>query len=257
MSLDQKTRVQPQADRVYEDFEPSFNWDHDEGSATLIVMLPGFRKEQLKVQISSTRILKVSGERKINENKWRRFLKELPVPPNSDTSGISAKFDDGKLYVRIPKVITPIKSQAAATTPTQEAPKPQQPTTKKPNARDVDQQKPVEKTEAQTPFKEPKGDEDFQKKPQNKEKGKVETDAKERAEATTSEEAIIDKRSPTLELLSRQTQEYKNALSGLVEEVKKQMKLANFLVLIFFVLVFGLFLKNAIKSSFGGPKKEL
>lgn len=65
----------------------------------------------MRVQISSSRVLRLSGERQINENKWRKFHKELPIPPEFDTSGISAKFEGGMLYVKLPKLITPIKQQ--------------------------------------------------------------------------------------------------------------------------------------------------
>lgn len=70
------------------------------------------------------------------------------------------------------------------------------------------------------------------------------------------DQARMEKRSQTMELLSRQTQEYKNALSGLVEELKKQKKLVNLLVAIFLLLVFVIYVKNAIKSSFEGPKNQ-
>ncbi|KAJ1386408.1 HSP20-like chaperone [Sesbania bispinosa] len=302
MSLDQKTPAQPLADRVFEEFEPPSDWDHDEGSDTLILMLPGFKKEQMRVQVTSTRILKLSGERQISENKWRRFRKEFTIPTDSDTSGISAKFEAGMLYVRLPKMINKLqipnnnvpkphqptqqevpKPQQPITTvqkPTQqETPKPQKPTIEKPNAQAVvDQKRPkVEdkvaesKAEAQKPLlQEHKSDEDSQKKTY-KEKGRVETDqnsnnkaAKERAEGAiaskvqemhgSSSDGLgkrggkMDKRSLTLEMLSQQSQEYMKALSSLMEEVKKQKKLANMLVVVFFVLLLGLYVKNAIKS---------
>lgn len=38
MSLDQQRR---EADRIYEEFEPPSDWDRDERSDTLILMLPG------------------------------------------------------------------------------------------------------------------------------------------------------------------------------------------------------------------------
>ncbi|KAK7300352.1 hypothetical protein RJT34_11196 [Clitoria ternatea] len=117
MSSVEKTNVQPQADPVNEDFIPPSDWDHDKESDTLILMLPGFRKEQMRVQVTSNRVLRVSGERKISDNKYRRFRKELPIPETNETSGISAKFEAGMLYVRIPKVSTPIKPQPV-TTPT-------------------------------------------------------------------------------------------------------------------------------------------
>ncbi|CAL0317578.1 unnamed protein product [Lupinus luteus] len=301
MSLDQQ-KVQP-AERVYEDFEPPSDWVHDESSDTLILMLPGFKREQLKVQIASTRILRLSGERQMSENKWRQFRKEFPIPNESDTSGVSAKFESGMLYIKLPKHITPIKTQPPTI---QEAPKnPQQPTTPNVQPPHANQQKPMDKASSEpktekttnnppppTPIaphqKEPKVDEESQKKQKPVEKtaepykaekteavAAVEEPKKEvddsvkktekekgKSEATTSrgervsEAKNIDKRSQTLELLSRQTQEYKNAVSGLVEEVKKQKKVANLIVLIFLVLVFGFYVKNAMKSSLGEPKIE-
>jgi hypothetical protein len=43
-----------------------------------------------------------------------------------------------------------------------------------------------------------------------------------------------------------------NALSSLVDEVKKQKKLVNLLLLVFLVLLFGLYVKSVIKSFFSG-----
>ncbi|KAK7276561.1 hypothetical protein RIF29_17704 [Crotalaria pallida] len=318
MSLDQKAaQVQP-AERVYEDFEPPHDWVHDETSDTLILMLPGFRREQLRVQIASTRILRLSGERQMSGNKWRQFRKEFPIPQESDTNGVSAKFENGILYIKLPKLITPIKPTPTPTPPPpptqqqaprppqlptqQETPKPpQQPTP--PNAQEAKTEKiskPPTPTPTPTPIapqQESKVDEESQKKPKTADKAvetkaekaeeapaatpaqvaplqKNEVDdsqkkaqkekAKLKSEATTSKahhhqgvhEAKIDKRSQTLELLSRQTQEYTSAAYGLVEELKKQKKLANLLVGIILAFVFGLYVKHAIKSSFGGPKIE-
>ncbi|KAE9606238.1 hypothetical protein Lal_00025163 [Lupinus albus] len=224
MSLDQQ-KVQ-QAERVYEDFEPPSDWAHDESSDTLILMLPGFKREELKVQIASTRILRLSGEREMGDKKWRQFRKEFAIPDESDTSGVSAKFESGILYINLPKHI---KTQPPPTI--QHPPKSTNPPP------------PPPPPPAPTPVAPPKKE-------------------KEKSEATTSRaqggvsEAKIDKRSLTLELLSRQTQEYKNAVSGLVEEVKKQKKLANFIILIFLVLVFGFYVKNAMNSSLGRTKIE-
>lgn len=67
-----------------------------------------------------SRILKVSGERQIGNNKWRRFSKEFTVPSSCDTKGITAKFEGGILYLRQPKLITSSPARApktAATSP--------------------------------------------------------------------------------------------------------------------------------------------
>lgn len=232
----------------------------------------------MRVQVTSTRVLRVSGERQISENKWRRFRKEFPMLSDSDTSGISAKFEAGILYVKLPKVINKQPQ-------TQEIPKPQQPitttTTQKPNnyGQVSDQKKPIkkEKPEVEEQKKvphEPKANEkeDSKEKPK-KEKGKeklVDDDdnvnnkvGKEKVEGANAILASkgekkhgngldgkMHKRSSSLEMLSIQKKEYLNALSGLVDEVKKQKKLVNMVFLIFFGLLFGLYVKNAIKSYF-------
>ncbi|KAF5471930.1 hypothetical protein F2P56_008689 [Juglans regia] len=112
--MDAKPRA---VDRVYEDFEPQTEWAREEGFDTLIVLLPGFSKEQLRVQITSSRNLRVSGERSLGNDKWRRFQKELSIPSDVETNKITAKFEGGTLYIKHPKAITPAKPQEDAKLP--------------------------------------------------------------------------------------------------------------------------------------------
>ncbi|KAL2945573.1 Inactive protein RESTRICTED TEV MOVEMENT 2 [Bienertia sinuspersici] len=93
--------------RVYEDYDPPTDLVTEEGCDTILIYLPGYRKEQLRVQLTTSRILKISGERQVGENKWKRFHKEFHVPTNCDTKEITAKFEGGILYIRQPKSITP------------------------------------------------------------------------------------------------------------------------------------------------------
>lgn len=93
-----------------------------------MVIRAGFKKDQLRVQVTSTRVLRVSGERQMNEKKWRRFCKEFSIPPHFDTNNIGAKFEAGILYIKLPKLIN---QQNIVPTPTkpitqQEPQKPQQ-----------------------------------------------------------------------------------------------------------------------------------
>ncbi|CAJ2653775.1 hsp20/alpha crystallin family protein [Trifolium pratense] len=250
MSFDQKTR---EADRIYDEFEPPCDWDHEDTSDTLILMLPGFKKEQLRVQVTSTRVLRVSGERQTNEKKWRRFRKEVSIPPHSDTSSIGAKFEAGILYIKLPKLIkqqniapTPTPTPAPIKPTTQEPQKPQQQTIpQKPNNAQVSDQK--KQVVQQEPNK------DIQEDSQKKGKGKVEEIKDDIDDVNKKVESkVAEKRSLTLEMVSKQRQEYMNALSGLVDEVKKQKKLVNLLLLVFLVLLFGLYVKSVIKSFFSG-----
>ncbi|KAK0605229.1 hypothetical protein LWI29_024368 [Acer saccharum] len=93
-------------EREYEDFTPSTGWVRELEHDTLVVYLPGFKKEQLKVQVTTLRNLRVSGERALGNNKWSRFSLEFPIPANYDTNEITAKFEGSSLYIKHPKTIT-------------------------------------------------------------------------------------------------------------------------------------------------------
>ncbi|KAI5433575.1 hypothetical protein KIW84_020750 [Lathyrus oleraceus] len=206
MSLDQKTR---EADRIYDEFEPPFDWDHDDTSDTVILMIPGFKKEQLRVQVTSTRVLRVSGERQMNEKNWRRFRKEFSLPSHSDTSKISAKFEAGILYVTLPKLIN---QQNIAPAPTQQEPQ-------KPQQQTIPQKPNTDHASGQKKQQEPK--KDIEEVTRKNEKDKEEESSRD------GENKKIEKRSVTMEMVSRQRQEYVNALCRLVDEVKKQKKLED------------------------------
>ncbi|PRQ32724.1 putative HSP20-like chaperone [Rosa chinensis] len=118
------------ANRVYEDIElpSSAEWVQDEGYDTLIVNLQGYKKENLRIQVTSTRNIRVLGERPVRpeNNVWQRFRKEIQVPSNCDVNETSARFDNGFLYVKIPKTIAPVETAA------QKDQKPLKPATEKP-----------------------------------------------------------------------------------------------------------------------------
>ncbi|CAL1366323.1 unnamed protein product [Linum trigynum] len=66
----------------------------------------GFRKEQLKVQVTSAGNLRISGEGPIvRDNKISRFCHEVHVSSTSyDIGGITAKFEGGVLRIKLPKI---------------------------------------------------------------------------------------------------------------------------------------------------------
>lgn len=177
----------------------------------------------------------------MNEKKWRRFRKEFSIPSHSDTSKIAAKFEAGILYVKLP---TLINQQNIAPTPIQQEPqKPQQQTIpRKPNTPNTDHV--FDQKKQQEPRKA------IEEVTRKNEKGKGEEESRD------DENKKLEKRSVTMEMVSRQRQEYVNALCGLVDEVKKQKKLVNVLLLVFLVLMFGIYVKNVINSFFSGGHKH-
>ncbi|KAK4741938.1 hypothetical protein SAY87_025526 [Trapa incisa] len=98
--------------QIYDDFKPTTEWASEEGFDTLLVFLPGFKREEIKVQITSSQNLRIIGEHKVRENHWSRFRKEFPISSNHDSHKISARFDNGILYIKHPKTIIPAKPQA-------------------------------------------------------------------------------------------------------------------------------------------------
>ncbi|XP_074289752.1 uncharacterized protein LOC141615109 [Silene latifolia] len=110
------------SDRLYEDFDPVSDLISEEKCDTLILYLPGFKKEQLKVQLTTSHVLRISGERPTSDNKWKRFNKEFKIKPDVDTKEITAKFEGGILRIRQPKLITSAATEVPKPQTQQEAP---------------------------------------------------------------------------------------------------------------------------------------
>ncbi|XP_042512612.1 22.0 kDa heat shock protein-like [Macadamia integrifolia] len=88
---------------VYVDFHPHADWTHDSNSHVLLIDLPGFKKEEVKLEVDNKGNVAVSGERQLTENKYKRFKVNYNLPIESDIDKISGKFDNGLLFVIIPK----------------------------------------------------------------------------------------------------------------------------------------------------------
>lgn len=116
--------------REYVDVDPDTKLETKEDCDTLLIYLPGFTKDQLRLQLTTARTLKITGERQLANNKWLRLQREYPISTDCDTSKITAKFENGILYARQPKsVLSPaVKGEKSETqkAAVNEAPKPDQ-----------------------------------------------------------------------------------------------------------------------------------
>ncbi|KAL0008220.1 hypothetical protein SO802_009722 [Lithocarpus litseifolius] len=111
---------------VYENFKPISERKEDEGSTILLVHLPGFVKDRIRIMyLKNTRMVRVHGERPLEDNRWSRFNETFPVPENCDVDKIHGNFYQGILTITMPKQVIakvgPSKEQAKAT---QKAPHP-------------------------------------------------------------------------------------------------------------------------------------
>ncbi|KAK9668578.1 hypothetical protein RND81_13G069600 [Saponaria officinalis] len=95
-------------------FEPHSELKNEEGTETLVLHIPDFKKDQLRVQVNNLGVLKVSGEKPLGEDGKRKtkFLKETKIPQGCDINDIRAKFTGGKLHVTMPiKAPTVLENQ--------------------------------------------------------------------------------------------------------------------------------------------------
>ncbi|KAL4560627.1 hypothetical protein LXL04_032780 [Taraxacum kok-saghyz] len=89
----------------YDEFEPMCTWQREDDQDVLVLHLPEFKKDQLRIQISNTGILKITGENVIDGKRRNRFLKEIKVTKDYDSNNIHAKFSQGRLRVTMPKKV--------------------------------------------------------------------------------------------------------------------------------------------------------
>ncbi|KAL3518749.1 hypothetical protein ACH5RR_021338 [Cinchona calisaya] len=122
------------ASHKYEEFEPSTEIVQEKDCDTILLNVPGFKKDQLRVQLTPRKVLIISGEKEIDANKSIRFQKEFPVSSNYDTTKITAKFERGILYLRQPKLITPEEKQDNKLPAVPEPQIPQKPADTKPQS---------------------------------------------------------------------------------------------------------------------------
>lgn len=183
----------------------------------------GFRRKELKVQLTPTRILKVSGEQKTegnnnnNRSRRRRFQKEFSVPKDIDTNAISAKFESGNLHVKLPKVLNNIPSKLPQTTT-------------------------HEKVDNQEVINPPKP-RDYKAK------------AKEEANKSTDDELISQKKDQNENVIPCLNYSAKEAIVGLLVKLKKHKNLANLLLIVailLVILVLGFALDLITMQSKGG-----
>ncbi|XP_027114311.1 uncharacterized protein [Coffea arabica] len=97
-----RPRLRPVVQNFYEDFKPMSEWRQDEESDILLLFLPGFMNQHLKVSTEGRNIVRVRGERLVAGNKWSRFQEDYQVPDRCTIRAIRAKFDGGILTMTMP-----------------------------------------------------------------------------------------------------------------------------------------------------------
>ena len=92
---------------------PPVDIAEDRERITLTAELPGFREDQVKIQMEGG-VLTIRGERKFEEEKdgrnfhriersYGQFVRSFTLPNNVDREQIRASFDNGLLRIEMPK----------------------------------------------------------------------------------------------------------------------------------------------------------
>ncbi|KAK4568333.1 hypothetical protein RGQ29_003921 [Quercus rubra] len=93
----------PSRDHIVEEFVPYSGWTEDVNGRYLLIDLPGFKKEEVKLNIDGLGNITATGQRQVNEDKMVYFDQSFKLPENSDDDKISGRFDGEILYVTVPK----------------------------------------------------------------------------------------------------------------------------------------------------------
>nr|GMD25990.1 inactive protein RESTRICTED TEV MOVEMENT 2-like [Ipomoea batatas] len=255
--MDPRMGAAPAPNQVFEDFVPKSELVTEADADILQIHLPDFKKEQLRVQVTRSGSLKISGQRPKWGDKWLRFHKEFPVSPNCIQNKITAKFERGILFVRQPKMIIAEKQLAAE--PQKPAADEQRKAGEEPAKKGEEQAKGAA-TEPSQPPEQKTGEEPSKKAEEQRKrettvseaKGKeseLMTDAKTATEAKKSDEFVEDETINNKGLSdTRNAAMIESSGNSLATILRQPRRILNVALVVLVVISIFMYVNNMIRS---------
>lgn len=87
-----------------DELDPVVEWKAVGNNRDVVeIYLPGFKKDQVTVQVDDYGVLRAAGERPARGGRWVRFTKDIKLPENCDADGVLSDFVE-KLVITLPIV---------------------------------------------------------------------------------------------------------------------------------------------------------